>query len=171
MGCTEVNKYFIGTALKNNALIIQKELLCFCLFAYFACFLNIYYSLEMTLMLAKVEGKKRREWQRMRWSDSISDSIDINLSKLWETVKEGQGSLACCSPWGHKESDLTQWLNNNSNNHLFMALACGILVPHPGIRHALLALEGKVLTTGPPTKSEKELFWTDSFCLHGENTS
>ena len=61
MGCTEVNKYFIGTALKSNALIIQKELLGVCLFACFACLLNIYYSLEMTLMLAKVEGKKRRE--------------------------------------------------------------------------------------------------------------
>ena len=42
----------------------------------------------------------------MRWLDSISDSMDMNLSKIRET--EGQGSPARCSPWGHKESDTTQ---------------------------------------------------------------
>ena len=43
-------------------------------------------SLEKTLMLGKTEGK-RRGWQRMRWLDSISDLMDMNLSKLWEAVK------------------------------------------------------------------------------------
>ena len=62
-------------------------------------------SLEKTLMLRKTEGKRRRGWQRMRWLDSIIDSMDMNLSKLWDS--EGQGSLACCSAWGRKESDTT----------------------------------------------------------------
>ena len=45
----------------------------------------------------------------MRWLDSTSDSKDMSLSKLQDS--EGQGSLECCSPWGHTESDTTEWLN------------------------------------------------------------
>ena len=46
-------------------------------------------SLEKILMMGKIEGKRRREWQRMRWLDSTTDSMDMNLGKLQETVKGG----------------------------------------------------------------------------------
>ena len=62
-------------------------------------------SLEKTLMLGKTEGRRRRGRQRMRRLDSIIDLMDITLSKLQEMVKDREGSLACCSPWGHKEVD------------------------------------------------------------------
>ena len=52
--------------------------------------LEVYYSLEKTLMMGKTEGKRRRQ-QRMRWSDSITDSMDMNLSKLQETVEDRGG--------------------------------------------------------------------------------
>ena len=65
-------------------------------------------SLEKTLMLGKIEGRRRRGRQRMRWLDGITDSMDMSLSKLQEMVKDRQGSLACCSPWGRKESDTTE---------------------------------------------------------------
>ena len=64
---------------------------------------------EKTLMLGKIEGRRRRGWQRMKWLDGITKSMEMSLSKLW--VGDGQGSLACCSPWGHKESETTEWLN------------------------------------------------------------
>ena len=63
-------------------------------------------SSEKTLLLGKVEGKRRRGWQKMQWFDDITDLMDMSLSKLLGDG-EGQGSLACCSPWGRKESDKT----------------------------------------------------------------
>ena len=59
--------------------------------------------LEKTLMLGKIEGKRRKGQQRMKWLDSITNSMNMNLSKPGDS--DGQGSLACCCPWGSKESD------------------------------------------------------------------
>ena len=67
-------------------------------------------SLEKTLMLGKIEGRRRRRGQRMRRLDGITDSMDMGLGKLRGLVT-WQGGLACCSPWGHKELDTTEWLN------------------------------------------------------------
>ena len=80
---------------------------------YFGHLMQIADSLEKILMLGKIEGRWRRGWQRMRRLDGITDSMDISLSKLQEM--EGQGRLACCSPWGGKELDMTEQLKNNNS--------------------------------------------------------
>ena len=63
-------------------------------------------SLEKTLMLGKIEGRRRTGTRRMRWLEGIIDSMDMSLRKLWEMCKTG--SLECCSPWGCKESNMTE---------------------------------------------------------------
>ena len=65
---------------------------------------------EKTLMLGKIEGRKRRGRQRMRWLDGITDSMDIEFKQV-PGGGYGQGSLACCGSWGHKEFDTTEGLN------------------------------------------------------------
>ena len=64
-------------------------------------------SLEKTLMLRGIGGRRRRGQQRMRWLDGIADSMGMSYSG----VGDGQGGLACCDSWGHKESDTTERLN------------------------------------------------------------
>ena len=68
-------------------------------------------SLEKTPMLGKIEGKRRREFQRMTWLDSIIDSMDMNLSKLQETV-EDRGAW-CAAVHGVAKLDMSWQLDNN----------------------------------------------------------
>ena len=63
-------------------------------------------SLEKTLILGGIGGRRRRGRQKMRWLDGITNSMDMSPG-----VGDGQRGLACCDSWGHKESDTTEWLN------------------------------------------------------------
>ena len=67
-------------------------------------------SLEKTLMLGGIGGRRRRGRQRMRWLDGIN-RLDGREFEWTPGVGDGQGGLACCDSWCHKESDTTEWLN------------------------------------------------------------
>ena len=68
-------------------------------------------SLEKTLMLGGIGGRRRRGQQRMRWLDGITNLMDMSLSELQELVMDRQGGLACCNSWGRKELDMIERLN------------------------------------------------------------
>ena len=65
-------------------------------------------SLEEALMLGGIGGRRRRGQQRMRWLDAITNKHEFEWTP---GVSDGQGGLACCDSWGHKESDMTEQLN------------------------------------------------------------
>ena len=79
-------------------------------------------SMEKTLMLGKFEGKSRRGWQRIRWLDSITDSMNMSLRKLWEIVK---GYREAWHATVHRVTELDMtWQLNNNMVILYLVICC-----------------------------------------------
>ena len=95
-----------GISLEGMMLMLKLQ--------YFGHLIRRVDSLEKTLMLGGIGGRRRRGRRRMRWLNGITDSMDLSLSELRELVmdrelvSDGQGGLVCCDSWGPKESDTTE---------------------------------------------------------------
>ena len=88
-------------------------------FQYFGHLMRSVDSLQKTLMLGGIGGRRRRGQQRMRWLDGITDSMYVK-SEWTPGVGDGQGCLACCDSRGRKESDTTERLNWTELRHSFL---------------------------------------------------
>ena len=108
------------TARRSNQSILKEisseysleELMLKLKLQYFGHLMRRTDSLEKTLILGKIECRRRRGQQRVRWLDGILDSMNLSLTPDFSPgVDDGQGSLVCCTLWGHKESDMTESLN------------------------------------------------------------